>query len=189
MKTEKSRPPRRAFARLLVLVPHRDARRPLRGWSGSLHAAGLAGAWSFPWVAPLAALGRSPSRGELGLLARALRGSLGPGKITAGPAALAPLPLGAEGGPALAFGPALGAGLTGGLFEPAGLPPMRRVSPAVLGAAILRGPPPEGLPPPPEVSFRAAALAEMILRPIRRPGESGGLSFEWEIGEPRWLPG
>jgi len=66
---------------------------------------------------------------------------------------------------------------------------MRRVSPAVLGAAILRGPPPEGLPPPPEVSFRAAALAEMILRPIRRPGESGGLSFEWEIGEPRWLPG
>jgi hypothetical protein len=50
-------------------------------------------------------------------------------------------------------------------------------------------------PPAPALSFRAAAVANMILRPL--PGEDGdenaeipfgGSSFEWKIGERVWLP-
>jgi len=43
---------------LLALVPHRDVRISLRAWSASLFSKGLCGAWSFPWVMPIAALKR-----------------------------------------------------------------------------------------------------------------------------------
>ncbi|MCL2190637.1 MAG: hypothetical protein FWB79_01460 [Treponema sp.] len=175
METEKSRFSRRPFPRLLVLVPHRDARLPMRAWSGSLFAAGLPGAWSFPWVAPLAALDRGLSRGELKSLSRALRERND--RLTAGPPALAPVPLGD--GQAFAFGPSLDLALPDGFFRP-----RDAISPTVLGAALLHGPAPGGLPEPPRVSFRAAALAVARFRPL--PG--GGLSLEWEIGELHWLP-
>jgi hypothetical protein len=54
----------------------------------------------------------------------------------------------------------------------------------VLASAIVRNAP-SGLPQPPEIPFRAAAVANMIYRPI--PGGAVP-SFEWQIGELHWLP-
>jgi hypothetical protein len=61
---------------------------------------------------------------------------------------------------------------------------LRRVSPLILGAALIREE--DGVPdiPAPPLSFRAAALAGMIYRPLDDPG----CSFRWRIGKPAWLP-
>jgi hypothetical protein len=66
----------------------------------------------------------------------------------------------------------------------------------VLASAIVRDVPqgfPPCLPPPPAISFRAAAVANMIYRPLPADGgansiDSGSYSFEWQIGELHWLP-
>jgi len=186
MKTDVRRFLRGQETKLLVLVPHRDTRLPLRAWSRALLAAGLPGAWSFPRVAPLAVAERPLSAAELADLARALREQARApgGRFAAGPTALAPLPQGPFGGPVFAFGPSLNAALPCGLAEDG----LRPVLPVVLGAALVAGPPPEGLPAPPPLFFRAAALAVMRVR--RLPGENaGGIpSVEWLLESPRWLP-
>lgn len=176
---------RRPFPRLLVLVPHRDVRLPMRAWSGSLFAAGLQGAWSFPWVVPLATLDRKLSDGELKSLSRALRehSRTSGGKFTAGPTALAPLPFFPK---AFAFGPSLDIAIPA---EPEGPPPIKPISPAVLGSALLYAPPPDGLPDPPQIAFQASALAVMRFRPLSPGnGHDDDYSFKWEIGKLHWLP-
>jgi len=205
MKTEKRGFSRGSFPRLLVLVPHRDVRLPLRSWSGELFAAGIPGAWSFPRVAPLAALTRALSADELKSMARALRERLreSGGVFRAGPPALAPLPFAPDGKPVFAFGPVLEPAGQDALFAFGPAPensardaffggrvsPVRRITPAVLGAALLHGPPPAGFPEPPRVSFRASALAVARFRPLYAGNRSGdGLSLEWEIGKLYWLP-
>ena len=190
MKTAKSRLLRSQFPDLLVLVPHRDARLPLRAWSGSLFAAGLAGAWSFPRVAPLAVLAREIPGRELKELARILRECrrADGGRFTAGSPAAAQLPFAPGGSPVFAFGPSLDIALPDA-FSARGLEP---IIPAVLGAALVRQPfpgnPPGSLPDPPRVSFRAAALAVARFRPLPAGDPGDGFSLEWEIGEPHWLP-
>jgi hypothetical protein len=140
--------------RLLVLVPHRDARLPLRAWSASLFAAGLPGAWSFPWVAPLARLKR--------------------------PTPYSPLPT--------IWGSSLSIELSDDFFMPAAGAVDCRISPLVLGAALVQSTAPDGLPAPPQVSFRAAALANMDCRFLPVDNGEGGYLFEWEIGPLHWLP-
>jgi len=39
----------------------------------------------------------------------------------------------------------------------------------------------------PALSFRAAAVANLAIRPLA--GGEAGFSFEWKIGPPEWLPG
>jgi hypothetical protein len=172
--------------RFLALIPHRDARRLLRDWSARLFAAGMSGAWAFPWAAPLALLSRPLGPGELRDAAFALREAnrAGDGKFRGGAPETLPLPdfpsvygLSLN----LVF-PGLGGSAAGALVRP--LAP-------VLGAALTGGPeqypgPPDPLPPPPETAFRAAALACLICR--SRPLGSGALVAEWKIGRARWLP-
>jgi hypothetical protein len=56
---------------------------------------------------------------------------------------------------------------------------------AVLGGALMKtGKAAPELPPPPPVSFRAAAMANMSYRPLG----GGEYSFEWTTGRPAWLP-
>ena len=156
----------------------------MRMWSSSLFTAGLPGAWSFPWVVPLAAIGQGLSDMELKALSRAIRKQVVPDgrKFTAGPASLAPLPFSQWDSPGdkqlFAFGPSLDIALP----ETATLKP---ISPTVLGAALLYGPPPDDLPAPPQIAFRAAALAIMRFSALAPGGE---YSFEWEIGKLHWLP-
>jgi len=179
--------------RLLVLVPHRDARREFHAYSSSLFAAGLPGAWSFPWVAPLAALARPLAGAELKTLARSLREriKLCGGTFTAGQPEAAALPAGADSGEAPSvLGPGLNIELPGSFFEACGDALLSRISPLVVGAALIQASDRNaacGSQPPPRVSFRAAALANMSLRPLPGCGWDG-YSFEWSIGALHWLP-
>jgi len=186
LKTAKNRVPPPPVLRLLVLVPHRDARLPLRRWSASLFTASLPGAWSFPQAAPLALAGRPLSDDGLKRSARALRAIINDsgGKFTAGPPALTEI---SE--RAFIFGPELNVNLPGEFYESLDVPVISRFTPPLIGAALQYGPLPGGLPPPPEISFRAAALANMSFRPLpSNSGERDSYSFEWKIGPLHWLP-
>ena len=169
--------------RLLVLVPHRDVRLPLRAWSASLFTS-LPGAWSFPWAAPLAALNRRLSGDELKCLSRRLRLFINEngGRLTGGPPAVCALPAGR--GDAFVFGPLLITELPDDIFEPVKDALTSRFSPLVIGAALRRDQPSALLlPSPPRISFRSCALANMSYCPL-----DDGYSFEWEIDALRWLP-
>jgi hypothetical protein len=172
--------------RLLVMVPHRDIRLPLRAWSGSLFAAGVAGAWSFPWVMPIAQLDRPLAAEELKAFARALRQEINKigGKLTAEAPVQSVLF-----DEVSVYGPSLPLNLFDNFYETISGAIVRRFSPLVLGAALLCGPLPEGLPAPPLISFRAAALANMNCRfsPLGDDGKGGHLA-EWKMGKLSWLP-
>jgi hypothetical protein len=179
-----------ALGQLLVLVPHRDARLPLRAWSASLFSAAVPGAWSFPWVVPLAQLNRPLSGAELKHLARALRRD--GGKFVADKPSFCALPATMCGGKeASVFGPSLATELTDDFFNPIAEAIKSRISPLVVGAALTRTADEPALvnltSAPPQVSFRAAALANMSYGPLD-DGGSNDYSFEWVIGALHWLP-
>ena len=238
------------FFRLLVLVPHRDARLPLRAWSSSLFTAGLQGAWSFPWAAPLARLKRSLTDDELKLLARALRQEINNlalkgevccfgkvlvsgyipfferpkgrgmypsltinnagGTLVSGPSLgneddcsygqsitqkhpnnphSNPAPYSVLPTPYSLYGTSLNFELSDDFFMPVRETVDCRFSPLVLGSALADSPLPGNLPAPPQVSFRAAALANMACRFLPADGDGeNGYFFEWNIGPLKWLP-
>jgi len=180
MKNNRSDP-----IQLLALVPHRDIRVSLRAWSASLFSSGLRGAWSFPWVMPLATLKRPLSGVELKSRALMLRQTIGlsGGKFTTGPSAIAAL------SDNFVFGLSVNMELSDSFFDFEDAV-IRRVSPLVIGAALCKaGSLPDVNCPAPSISFRAAALANMCFRPLPSCGNaSDDFSFEWEIGKLHWLP-
>ncbi|GHU06190.1 hypothetical protein FACS1894147_12920 [Spirochaetia bacterium] len=179
MKTKGDQP-----IRFAVLIPHRDTGVLIRPYRRSLFAAGLAGAWSFPDAVPLARLPKPLSADELKTLALALRDlSLEDGRkgwFRSAGVAVETLP-----GFAGFYGPLLDI--------PA---PQARLFPAekllycfprlVLGAALIGDTPPAQLPEVPAISFRAAAVSNLILRPLSSGDEQ--FSFSWKFGKPVWLP-
>jgi hypothetical protein len=177
--------------RLLVMVPHRDIRLPLRAWSASLFSAGVPGAWSFPWVTPLAQISRPLSGEELRSLAHSLRSRINSegGIVTAGPPGISILSPESGGMEITIFGPSLPVTLPDDFFKPADEAVTRRIVPPILGVSLLYGSLPDALPAPPQSAFRAAALANMRCRllPLGDNGESG-YSFEWKMGKLHWLP-
>lgn len=187
------------YLRFILLLPHRDRERVLRVYSRSLFADGFWGAYSFPGALPLGIVSRPFTRGELKALAAALRKLTllggGDGKIRTGTPARAFPVRGPVAGEAelpgfTLFGPSLDLTLPPELLPPELL--RFRFSAPILCAALLPGDRPEKPPPPgPVFSFRAAAVANMILRPLSKgnePENFEGLSFEWKIGERVWLP-
>jgi len=166
---------------LLALVPHRDVRISLRAWSASLFSAGLCGAWSFPWVMPIAVLNRPLSSVELKSRALMLRQTidLSGGKCTTGPSTIAAL------SDNFVFGPAVNIALSDSFFDFEDAV-IRRVSPLVIGAALCKDGSLSEVNPP-YLSFRAAALANMSFRPLPSH-DRDDFSFEWEIGKLYWLP-
>jgi hypothetical protein len=173
----------------------------------------MAGAWSFPWAAPLACLSRPLTAAELRDAAFSLRELArgGDGKIRAEAAALSPLPVflfprhadGTPGEPGgwgslAVYGLRLElAGFEQALGGGAASKARYWFSPPVLGAALVDAagreagmtpgaPGPDLCPAPPPLSFRAAALANMSFTPLGA-GERA-YSFEWNIGPLRWLP-
>ena len=191
MKTSNRRipeqPPSPPALRLLVLVPHRDTRQQLHAYSASLFAAGLFGAWSFPWVVPLAEIKRPLAGGELKALARPLRDhiNLSGGKCIAD----RPISTALPGSATLSvFGPSLNIEPPGSFFEAVSDTVLCRLSPLVIGAAVVHGQCEMPLPDLPQISFRAAALANMSIRPLAGCGGWDGYSFEWKIGALHWLP-
>jgi hypothetical protein len=182
---------------MAALIPHRDSRRILRAYSGELFSRGFAGAWSFPWAAPLALLGRPLEGAELSLLARSLRkkslAAPGKGKFSAGPPLRFPLPgfpppFGGSLSPVKfsLWGPEIGLGLRAEDFGPSGsLALIRIFQRPLLACAVLEEGEPSPSPPPP-FSFSAAGVANMSYSPLG--SGDAAYSFAWEIGELRWLP-
>jgi hypothetical protein len=170
--------------RFIILIPHRDGSRILEEYRRELFASGLAGAFSFPAAAPLALVSRPFSGEELKALAAGMRElSLrngGDGKFRSTGAGTAASPVGGF----RFFGP---------LIEPwdPGLPSLGGSKvicrfPALRLCAALLGPKDEPAPAGLTLSFRAAMIANMAIRPLDQ-GE-GEYSFAWKTSLPVWLP-
>ena len=198
--------------RFIVLVPHRDSLKPLEEYRAKLFAAGFIGAWSFPMTAPLASVSRPFNADELKEPGRNIRDltKKTDGKIICSGSVNSiytteNTELYSEGTEEERRRPLTGArghGDKKGLsffgvplnlaVEEAIFPQTARdkilgiFSPPVLCAALVDS----GEKPPseegPSLSFRAASLANLAIRPL----ESGaaGYSFEWKMGPLIWLP-
>jgi len=181
--------------RFIILIPHRDARKPFDDYRSKLFAAGFPGAYSFPAAAPLAALSRPSSREELGEIARNIRDytRVTDGKILSAGTAFAENIFGK-----FSF---LGLRLDFPLNESFFPQTARKkilhipVSPVLCAAIADSGSFPPGisrsgenpvLAEAPVLSFRAASLANLAIRPLA--GGEADYSFEWKIGPPVWLP-
>jgi hypothetical protein len=168
--------------RFAALVPHRDAVSVLERYRRELFARGLYGAFSFPALVPLAPLAAPPEDGGLKAAAASFRHKLGNAHITSG----SWLPFALPGFPFSLYGPVF---TLPGIRETARgiLPPAFPVT--ALAAAVL-GPEDSalisGLPPPPDISFRAAALTVVELGPCEYGAEPYSLS--WNTGRLFWLP-
>ena len=185
---------------LFVLVPHRDIRVRLRVYSESLFSAGLSGAWSFPWVSPLAVLSEALSPVELKQMAFIIREQgIGRGeKIKCGNSVQVDFPHGKQQeGVSVEkialYGPTLNLTMPDSAISVMEKKIIHRFSPLIIGAAILQGneklPDSQIIPQPPELSFRAAALANMIFQPLSSTWEKKmTLSFKWKIEKLYWLP-
>jgi hypothetical protein len=184
----------------LVLLPHRDIRLVLRKNSDSLFKAGFSGAYLFPWAAPLALLSRPLTAEELKHCARAVREaslSTGDGRINAAETCTAAFLVNAdtENCPAL-LGLRLDLALPSDVFgSDAKITSV--FSPPILGVCLLPSAQYDtaALPPVPKVSFRAAAVANMIWQPmeavVSQQGaavtDSGSFGCKWKIRKPCWL--
>jgi hypothetical protein len=177
--------------RLLVLVPHAEIRRRLYQFSAELFEAGLAGAWSFPHVAPLAALSQALNPPELKQCAALLRrhNAMNDYKITSRVPARAAFPgeLGMD-----IYGPELDCVIPDSFKAAASNKSLYWFSPIVFGTAIVGGYADTGgfnemagRIRPPELGFRAAGLANMVYTPL--PDVHAG-GYSWKIERLYWLP-
>ncbi|MDR0302131.1 MAG: hypothetical protein LBI04_07470 [Treponema sp.] len=180
LKTDKS-------SHFLVFVPHRDTRRVLRNYSTGLLKAGLAGAYAFPWVAPLAALSHPLDAEELKNIARALRKAACGGKFIAEGADTSAISTAQE--KIILFGPRLDFTIPPDILAGLGCD---FFSPPIIGACLLSAAESRNnLPCPPKLSFTAAAVANMSWQPVNFSGEgaqAGAYGYKWKIGKLCWLP-
>jgi hypothetical protein len=181
--------------RFVILIPHRDSAVILNQYRARLFSLDFPGAHSFPSAAPLAGLSRPLSRDELKGLARNIRALVkgNGGKIIAAGTAMA------ETQKLSFFGPRMNLSLDVNIFpETAREKVLFILFPPVLCAALVY---PEDCSPDdcskaenprrdetPALSFRAAALANLAVRPLSAELRFGEYSFEWRIGPPVWLP-
>jgi hypothetical protein len=173
----------------LVLVPHRDVRLVLRNYSADLFKAGIAGAYHFPWAAPLAVLSHPFNADELKHCARCIREAAGGDKIGTVEAATAFPALGQTVEGCALFGPRLDLAITPNAFGSGASKVTGLFSPPVIGTCLM--PETSTLPPPPQLSFRAAAVANMFWRPLRASAgvrSDGVIGYKWKIGKLYWLP-
>jgi hypothetical protein len=176
--------------RFVVLIPHRDAGRLLDEYRAKLFSLGFHGAYSFPPAAPLAVVSGSFSREELRALAFEIR------EFTRDKDGKIAVSENADSGPAGStleqmsfFGPALNLPVTEGLFpETAKGKILSLFSPAVLCAALIgRDEKTSGIEGQPGAGFRAAALANLAIRPIISE-KTLPYSYTWKLGQQVWLP-
>ena len=160
--------------RFIALVPHRDGAAPLMAHKARLFAAGAFGAYSFPPAAPLEAVSRAFSLGELKGLARSIR--------EANDTIRFGLPVIRSYPPFTFWGPELEMAMP----RIEGDMVLWRSEPPVWCAALVPGGEAGFFPSPPAGSFRAAMIANLIIRPLGQGAID--YSFEWKLGRPVWLP-
>ncbi|GHU13805.1 hypothetical protein FACS1894161_4080 [Spirochaetia bacterium] len=179
-----------------ALVPHRDAAAALEKRRQSLFAAGLAGAFAFPAVIPLAILKRPLAEADLKSFAAELRRVQGSTKFTPG-SWITSFPFGKEtDAPIRLYGPVYH-------IPASGLRDADPCAPTVLAAAVITPNDMKTFAEPcfqesarktdeapaqseADLAFRAAALANISVLPAKT-GENG-YSFIWETGKLFWLP-
>ena len=171
------------ISRFIILVPHRDTLKILEEYQARLFASGFYGAYSFPGAAPLANISRPFSREELRELGRNIRLSTGnwDGKILSNGIATVDGP-----GSFSFYGPRLSLSIEEDIFPGAARDKvLRTFVPTVLCAGLGANEKPN-FDEPPALSFRAAALANLAIRPL--PGGEREFSYEWRISPLVWLP-
>jgi len=172
----------------LVLVPHRDARVELRRYRDNLINKGLTGVYSFPLAAPLGTLSHALSTDELKHIACSLRRINGNNKINAAEISSAAFPSNKKGLSLL--GARLNQEIPADIFYSASEKITSVLPHPIIGAFLL----PEdsdnpqlniSFPPVPQLSFRAAAVANMYWQSFKEEDQTG---YKWKIGKLCWLP-
>ena len=196
-------------ARFIILIPHRDSLIQLVKYRERLFSLGFCGAWSFPLAAPLAMVSRPFSNGELKELARNIRSLTkeNDGKIHSGSTAIANcsgktiINDDKEGNVYMKkeiehlsfFGPLLNLAVEEAIFpETAKSRVLSLFQPLLCVSLVEQGKTQNNAGDAPALSFRAASLANLAIRPIRGTEplstEQPDYSFEWEMNPPVWLP-
>ena len=167
----------------LTLVPHQDTRQELRKHSDLLLNTGITGIYPFPLAAPLAVLSKPLNPDELKQIAHGIRANIGTGKITAKETSAVTIPTGKE--DMTLFGLKLDLDLSE-IFKI-----NNQIIPSVIGYFLVPKTNEQQLCAFAslrdahfqynELSFRAAAIANMSWQPIQD-------SFKYKIGKLCWLP-
>jgi hypothetical protein len=171
----------------LVLVPHRDVQVVLRKYSSDFLKKGFKDACFFPFVAPLAAISKPFTKDELKLCAHAIRASVAEGKITAKEMTAIPFSVNEE--KTFLFGSSLNFEIEQDLLikvKNINKKLTYFLSKSVIGCYLMNvGDNVSADLAAPQLSFRAAAVANMYWKPVKLEGAFG---CEWKIGELIWLP-
>ena len=183
----------------MILIPHRDAGNCLVNYREKLFAAGFCGAYSFPPAALLARISRPFNREELKETAGNIREETAEndGKLQSGGTALLKFAGNTSRETAFLeqlslFGLLLNFPRSEDIFPQAARNRLiKTFLPPVLCTAILNSKensPGENPASPdlPELSFRAASLANLTIRPLDEGDPS--YSFRWTMSAPVWLP-
>lgn len=182
------------------MVPHTDTRVVLRKYCDELTGSGLKGVYNFPLASPIAEISRELNAVELKSIAQKLRGLLNGGKFCANEIAFTEFP---EGGSL--FGHRLDLEIPAKVFSGVENTIKTYFSPLIIGEFLLRRLSSDTENnknhfdhfmeeflkkiPAPQITFRAAAAANMRWKPFRaNPAANGEISFKWEIGKLSWLP-
>jgi hypothetical protein len=168
--------------RFVVLIPHRDYTQKIEPFKQKLFAEGCLGAYSFPVAAPLALVNRALTKAELKTIAHAIRKLTltNDGKVTTGEIGIASFGLNFLG---LKMVPEI---ISTPVFQIAPDAILTVVNPPVLAVAVIS----DDVPAitcnlaRPSFFFRAASVANIVVRPLA----IDGYSFEWKIGIPVWMP-
>jgi len=175
----------------LVLVPHQDARAELQKYSDSMIKNGLSGVYSFPHAAPLASLLKPLNVNELKQTARSLRDYAGKEKFLAAETSVCEFNTGGE--KMNLFGPRLNLKNPLNVYNN-GHKKIDKFdsffSEVIIGSFLLPKTSEQSrillqLQINKEISFRAAAIANMAICPVTINDESG---YKWKIGKLCWLP-
>jgi len=181
--------------KFLVLVPHGDVRAELKKYGENLIKNGLKGVYRFPFAAPLAALSRSLTDEELKHTACSLRQEIGINIIYTKETNIVPFSDTWGLCPLALFGPRLELEIPSGLFCD-NLKIKRFFSPLTIGTFLIPDSNKDNQhllavnqkldePLQDRLKFRAAAVANLYLRPVCFDSEIG---YKWKIGKLYWLP-
>lgn len=183
----------------------------MRKYCDSLVKAGLKGVYEFPLVVTLAEISQDLNNDELKSVARELRAAAGREKFSVKKISFIDFPAGGDSTGVL-FGHELDSQIPSKIFDSAGNKIKRKISPLVIGAFLDRRLTSGSKiakehcvsiknifekNPPPQISFRAAAVANMYWQPFQidesdigtNDSKTGGeIQYKWMIGKLCWLP-
>jgi len=200
METKKNIKKKQGRQYFLVLVPHQETRVKIQRHFGKLSEKlrnalienGFAGVYDFPFVSVLASLSQPLKQNELRTASHLLREAAGAGKITTSDFCIMDFPVNTDN--TALFGPRLSLNLQKIITNSAEQKIKSLFSPLIIGACFL----PEksdqrlcetvslcGSLLNTQLSFRAAAVANMYWQPVRINGE---VCYKWKIGKLSWLP-